>query len=135
MPIGASTVWHTVSPSETLEIFRAAAPDAAVPVRCALAEQIGMLPDIPGREAALLHLLQDFPRIAGEDDSPYLLMTTCYSLEQIGRSLQARETLLRFERLLPKDGSQWLRQMREDGFAPLLQEQGLLRLDSRRRCH
>ena len=117
-------------PSETLAIFRAATPDAIVSVRCALAEQIGALPDIPGREAALLDLLQDFAKGAGSVDAPYLLLTTAYSLELIGRTLQARETLLRFERLLPAEGREWIRTARESdgGFAPMLFREGVNQL-------
>jgi hypothetical protein len=117
-------------PTETLAVFRAATPDAGVSLKCALAEQIGALPDIPGREAALLDLLQDFSRIAGSVDAPYLLLTTVYGLELIGRTLQARETLLRLERLVPAEGREWIRTARESdgGFAPMFFREGVNQL-------
>jgi len=63
-------------------------------------------------------------------DAPYLLLTTVYGLELIGRTLQARETLLRLERLVPAEGREWIRTARESdgGFAPMFFREGVNQL-------
>jgi hypothetical protein len=109
-------------PEQAKAALHAAVPAAGVNLRCVLAEQIGLLPDYPEREAALLGLLQDFGAIAAEPDAPYLLLTVCFFLNEAGKSLLARETALRFERTLPKDSRGWIREIRETegGFTPVL---------------
>lgn len=113
-------------PEAALATFRSATAEAVSSLRCSLAEQIGMLPDIPGREAALVDLVDGFAGFANENDASYLLLTTCYGLEKIGSHLRAKEIAMRLERLLPKDGRQWVRQLRglNGGFMPILQTHG-----------
>ena len=125
--------WQAVSPRKPSTIFRAAATDAAVPVRCALAEQIGccrIFPDARPRSSTCSRIFPGSPARM----IPYLLMTTCYSLEQIGRTLQAGR---RFSA-----SSVCSRRTAGNGFAiagamalPPAAGAGSVGFDSRRRCH
>lgn len=118
-------------PAEALERFRAAAPGASVALRCALAEQIDLLPETPGRVEALANLLEGFSAVANHRDAAYLLVTVAHGLGESGQDEQARELLAANRRALPKSGLKALHQFiqTKDGFVPALISMGIDEMD------
>src|SRR5690606_1353437 len=57
-------------PAQTLDQLRKAAAEAHLSLRCALADQVELLPETPGIETALAALLDGFADLARENDAP-----------------------------------------------------------------
>ncbi|SPE35390.1 putative SEC-C motif domain protein [Candidatus Sulfopaludibacter sp. SbA6] len=123
-------------PSQTLARLRMAASQARLVLRCALAEQMNLLPKTPGLEDALADLLDGFSAFAGEGDAPYLLMLVVDALDELDRHSQAQALLTRCEILLPPKGRRYLRDLAEaeDGFIPRLVDQEIDGLDVQTIC-
>lgn len=108
-------------PSETLATFRAATPSATLALRCALAEQIGLLLDVDGMAPALVDLLEGFSGFADNIDAPYLLMVVIDTLRGLSMDAEAKRVLDRYEGVLPKKGRKALQALLEDEeFVPKL---------------
>ena len=109
-------------PSETLAKFRAATPSATMALRCGLAEQINLLPDMDGMAPALIDLLEGFSAFADHSDAHYLLMVVFDTLTALGLDAEAKRVLDRYEGMLPKKGRKALRALIDSGeeFVPKL---------------
>jgi hypothetical protein len=106
--------------TEALARFRKATTGARPTLRCALAEQIHLLPETPEMEAALLELLEDFHNFAGKEDAQYLLATVIHALEGLGCDRQAEHAFQKFQALLPEAARKWVRDALDEGFVPRL---------------
>lgn len=107
-------------PAEALDKFRAAAAGARLTVRCALAEQIDLLPETPGIDAALAGLLDGFAGFAQEDDAAYLLAMVMEAWKELGRANEAARVFQRFHHLLPKEAREWIRRTSNEGLVSRL---------------
>ncbi len=94
-------------PEQIFAKLRAAAATKDVSLRCALAEQIDALPDIPGIAAAFTALLEGFPSFARDESAAYLLSFVTEALRnrnQIGMAdrllRQCRGHLSKLDRAL-----------------------------------
>ncbi len=114
-------------PAETVARLRAKIPSAPPGVRCGLAEQLNLLPDIEGLDTALLDLLDGFSTFAGDYDAPYLLLVVVDALAEMGQEGQAKEVLDRYKKLLPAEGRRVLLELAQgdDGFIPKLVMAGI----------
>jgi hypothetical protein len=113
-------VWRmgTRHPEETLAAFRAAARTARLSVRCAMAEQLGLFPRMPGIETALLGLLDGFDKLARYDDAPFLLAAVIDALDRQGRTADIEKILRQFPALMPKSARRELHDLLEEGYEP-----------------
>jgi tetratricopeptide (TPR) repeat protein len=118
-------------PSETLAKFRAATPSAPLALRCGLAEQINLLPELEGMAPALIDLLEDFSGFADNQDAPYLLMVVVDAMSELGLDEGAQQVLDRYRGALPKKGRKTLQALIdiEGGFVPRLIEQEIDEVD------
>jgi tetratricopeptide (TPR) repeat protein len=118
-------------PSEALAKFRAVTPTATVPLRCALAEHINLLPEVEGMASALIDLLEGFSSFAHHTDTHYLLMVVLDALHELGGDDQARQVFDRYKQLLPAKGRKALLALMhvEGGFVPNLVYQEIDELD------
>ncbi len=109
-------------PDETLSRLRAATPGAPVALRCALAEQFNLLPDVEGIVPALADLVEGFSDFASNDQAPDLLMTVMYALRELSHEGEAERVFEAHHRSLPKKGREELQYYidLEDGFVPKL---------------
>jgi len=110
-------------PAEALDRFRAAGAGARATLRCALAEQIDLLPETPGIEAALTSLLEGFAGFAQEDDAPWLLATIMEALNELGRADEAERVFREFHHLLSKEAREWVRKKSDEGLASMLENE------------
>ncbi|HEY7392166.1 MAG TPA: SEC-C metal-binding domain-containing protein [Bryobacteraceae bacterium] len=106
--------------TEALAQFRNAAAGARLTLRCALAEQIHLLPETPEMEAVLIELLGGFHDLAGKEDAPYLLTTVIHALEELGLDQQAGQAFQEFQPLLPEAARKWVRDVLDESFVPRL---------------
>jgi len=123
-------------PSQVFATLRGIIPQASAALRCAIGEHIGFLPDGPENTAALLELLNGFPRIARQEDAPHLLLLVAYFLEQRGEQEKAQAEIRRHSSVLPKSGRRWLQEKSESpqGFLPLIVETGITEFDIEQLC-
>jgi hypothetical protein len=91
-------------PVEALEKFRAATPSASPGLRCALAEQINLLPEVPGATPAVVDLLKGFADFASGPDGAYLLMMVVYCLIEFHRETESLQIAERYRAMLSKRG-------------------------------
>jgi hypothetical protein len=112
-------------PSETLAKLRAATPSGNVTLRCGLAEQLNLLPELEGLAPALLDLLEGFSGFADDMDAPYLLIVVADALSGIGLGEEAERAMSACQRMLPEKGKKALRDLSDgDGeFIPRLVEE------------
>jgi tetratricopeptide (TPR) repeat protein len=103
-------------PAETVARFRAAAAGAPVTLRCALADQIDLLPETSGIEEASIGLLDGFAGFAQEDDAAYLLAMTMETLKKLERADEAERVFRQLHGLLPNDHREWVRRKTDEGF-------------------
>ena len=111
-------------PDEVLEKLRVAGLSAPPPRRCAIAEQMDLLPDLVELAAALLGLLEGFDTFADHSDAHYLLMVVYYALDELGLEGEARQILDHFQPMLPPAGKKSLRALldRSEDFTTKLRE-------------
>jgi hypothetical protein len=109
-------------PAEALATLAAA--DRVTP-RCAAAEHIPLLPDTPGREAALSRLLEGFEELAKEDEVAFLLAAVTGALERLSRFADAERALRQYRTLLRKDDRRWLQDELDAGFVGRLEDAGI----------
>ena len=112
-------------PAEALAKMRAAATGAPTVLRCALAEQINLLPDTPGISEALLEALDGFAGIAREPDAAYLLALVVDALEFRQRLQDAESIYRRLLDALSKEHRRAVREMLDQGIVPRLVEEGI----------
>jgi len=110
-------------PAETLARLRAAGTGAPALRRCALAEQIDLLPETPAVPAALLELLDGFAGIAHEPDAAYLLATVANAIEFWEGRLEAEPSLQRALGMLSKKDRREVNELLEHGMASRLVEE------------
>ena len=102
-------------PAAALRIFRDAIPAATTDLRCALAEQLNLLPEIAGVAAALTSLLDGFSAVAKEGHAHYLLAIVIDSLLRRGGAEHARALLNRSKPMLSREGRQHIHDALESG--------------------
>ncbi len=111
-------------PQEVLAKLRAVSASASLAKRCSLAEQIHLLPEVPGIAPALLDLLRGFSRFADEPDAVHLLMVVLYTLIELHREQESFQALERFRPVLSKRGRKaldaWLEKDPVKEFVPRL---------------
>ena len=113
-------------PQETLERLRAASAGAAAIRRCALSEQMYLLPkETPGLAAAQLALLEGFEGFAGSENGGYLLATVMQALTELGRRDEAERVHREFEGLLSEEGREWVNEQAAGGLVPKLIEEDI----------
>jgi hypothetical protein len=91
-------------PEQTLAKFRAATASASLELRCALADQISMLPEMEASRPALTGLLEGFSDFAAEYDAPYLLKAVVNALDKLGYEDEADQALDRYTGMLGSSG-------------------------------
>ena len=116
-------------PAEALEHFRAAVPTAPIELRCAIAEQIVLLPPTPGREDVLAGMLDGLTKFSHAPDAAYLLMTVVYGIDEAGDEARAEHLLSTSETALAGKARKQLRKMMETDFTPSLLSMGMDELD------
>ncbi len=123
-------------PSAALETLRAAAKGAAAPMLCGLAEQLNLLPEMDGVLPALRSLLQEFPRIARQDNAPYLLAIVTDAMAERGAVDEAQSLLTRNVALLTKEGHKWLKESIDGDmvFVPRLVDEGIPNFSIQEMC-
>jgi hypothetical protein len=129
-------VWRMAQrfPVETLARLRAAIPDAPLSVRCSMAEQLGLMSGEV--EPALLELVNDFSSLPADGNAAYLLVAAADALAQTGHDGRAQALLVKYERLLDKEGRSWMRDTLEspEGFIPRIVGEGIPELDMEDIC-
>jgi SEC-C motif/Protein of unknown function (DUF2384) len=117
-------------PAETIAVFRDAAPKAPLPIRCAIADHLSLLPDGVDIEPVAQALLEDFKSFGKEDDAAYLLISVMVA-RKVEEEKTVAEYLRRYGRWLSKKGRDWLFETSadEDGFVPKLAALGMSELD------
>jgi hypothetical protein len=121
-------------PAETLAAFRAAAPGARLSQRCAIAEQIGELPESPEAAATVLELLDGFEAAARDPDALYLIAAAVESLDRFGRTAETERILRQFPSKLPRSARRELADVLEEGYLSRLAEEGLVDLTIQEIC-
>ncbi|MBZ5624593.1 MAG: SEC-C domain-containing protein [Acidobacteriia bacterium] len=111
-------------PSETLAKFRAATPSARPALRCGLADQMNLLPEVDGIGPALIGLLEGFSGFADDIDAPYLLLMVAAALDEFGLDAEAQRVFDQYQGILPRKGGKTLDKLTEseEGFIPKLVE-------------
>jgi hypothetical protein len=109
-------------PAETLTRFRAAAAGASVDLRCALAEQMDLLPEMPGIEEALIGLLDGFAGFAQQRDAAHLLATTMEALRGLGCTDEASRMFRQFRGSLSIEDREWILGISNEEFVSRLNE-------------
>jgi hypothetical protein len=105
-------------PRETLAAFVDATPASAVPIRCALAEQLAFLPEDVDAEAALRGLLAGD---MGHPDAPYLVLVVSDALARRGHRSASRAAYKDGLKLLDAEGRRWAEdKVGKREFAPYL---------------
>ncbi len=89
-------------PEQILAKLHAAAATEDVSLRCALAEQIDALPDIPGIAAAFTALVEGFPAFARDESAAYLLAFVIESLRNRNQTGMADQLRRQYRSHLPK---------------------------------
>lgn len=107
-------------PAQTLDQLRKAAAEAHLSLRCALADQVELLPETPGIETALAALLDGFADLARENDAPYLLAIVMQTLKKSGYADAARRYFQELHHLLPEEAAEWVREKFEEGLVSVL---------------
>ena len=117
-------------PAEALEAFRQAAPRAHVSERCAIADQLALLPEGIDVQAVAEALLEGFQSFAEDTDAAYLLITVM-ALRGVDSEEHAGRYMDRYAGLLSRKGRAWMAEASadEDGFVPKLVLAGVDRLD------
>ena len=110
-------------PAEALAKLRAAGTGAPAVRRCAVAEQIDMLPETPGIPEALLQALDGFGGIVREPDAAYLLAMVVDALEYRERLHEAEPTYQRLLGALSKGDRREVREMLDRGIVTRLVEE------------
>jgi hypothetical protein len=123
-------------PAEALAFYRSLIPQARLVQLCAIAEQMGLLPDTPGLADALLATLDRLPAFADEEDAPYLLAIVSYALADLGLDEEAAEAMrVRQHQLSGRVRKDFKRLIKDrDGFAPRLMSLGIDELDLEQVC-
>ena len=118
-------------PAETIQSIQATLPAASTSLRCGMVEHLGLMPDAPDASAAILALMKDFARRATDNDASYLLLAAVDALAEIGQHGRSKELFAQYERLLPKEGRRWMREVlaEPEGFVPRLVAEELPDLD------
>jgi hypothetical protein len=119
-------------PETALEAFRDATRDSSAAMRCSLAEQLNLLPEIEGVVPALAALLDEFPMIAEDDeDAPYLLAIVTDAMAERGKVEEAHAILSRCEGFLTTEGRAWVAGAinGDEDFVPELVEEGIAGFD------
>jgi hypothetical protein len=113
-------------PAEVLARYRATTAGADAGLRCMIAEELLLMPEVAGREDALADLVEGFGACVHHDDAPYLLMLVVYGLAEAEQEDRAHELLILGEAALTSQGRRRLRKMAEDeDFTPALFSLGL----------
>jgi len=118
-------------PKETIEGIQALLPAAKPGQRCGMAEHLGLMAEAEGAVPALLELMNGFPQFAKEGDAAYLLVAVADALSEAGQAERVKELLVKYERLLSKEGRAWLRETMDspEGFVPRLVDEEIPDLD------
>jgi hypothetical protein len=95
-------------PDAALRAFRGAIPGADAGLRCALAEQLNLLPEMAGVIPALTSLLDGFAAVAKEEDASQLLALVASVLARRGEAEQALALLNRCKVLLAGQERRWI---------------------------
>ncbi len=114
-------------PAAALASLSAAARNSGSSLRCAVAEHLNLLPEIDGVAPALAALIEDFPRIAREEEAAYLLAIVTDAMSNRDAVEQAHSILAQNQILLDRDARQWLEEMinGDDDFIPRLELDGI----------
>ena len=113
-------------PGEVLARYRAITPGADAGLRCMIAEELLLMPEVAGREDALADLVEGFGAFVHHDDAPYLLMLVVYGLAEAEQEDRAHEVMILGEAALTSQGRKRLRKMAEDeDFTPALFSAGI----------
>ena len=114
-------------PEAALAAFRAATPKAPVSLRCGLAEQMNMMPHLPGIEDAIVALVDHFSRLSRDRDAGHLLLAAVTALLKFNAEDRADAILARCRRMLPKKEQAWVKDTLEsqEGFVPTLAGEAL----------
>jgi hypothetical protein len=104
------------------EVLAALCSADSVTMRCAAAEHILLLPETPGREPALIGLLEGFAEFAKDDDARWLLAAVVGALERLARYTDAERAIRQYQKLLRKDDRRWLMDELDAGFVGRLED-------------
>jgi len=95
----------------TIQKFRDVIPSSDAVVRSAIADHIGLLPNVEGRIALCDELLSGFENIAQAGDASYLLVMLHERLRGFGLPERAEEIVRTYEGMLPQEGRDFVREM------------------------
>ena len=115
-------------PGEAVETMRSATRGAESGMLCALAEQLNLLPAAEGVVPALAALMEEFPRVAKEDDAAYLLALVTDAMVERGAVDEAHAVLSRCQAMLDRKTREWLDETinSDEEFVSNLAELGIL---------
>jgi hypothetical protein len=118
-------------PVEALKTFHEAAHGASIGKRCALAEQLNLLPEMNGVVEALAGLLTGFAKFGGQRDAAYLVAAVTTAMADRGAVEDAHALLSRCRGALGDEGCDWLDESLEGDaeFTPKLVEEQIPELD------
>jgi hypothetical protein len=133
---GAETLFHAQwavrrlgerYPEETFARLREIGKNADAELRATVAQHLYFLRERPGARAAILDLLEDFPKVAADEDGWYLLLTVSTLMAMMGASEDSLAVLRRWERQLPKEDRRLMKTAleAEEGFIPDLIDFGI----------
>jgi SEC-C motif len=109
-------------PEPALECLHSLIASANVGVRCAIAEHLIFMDNLPGVAQVFRELLDGFRKLAKHHDAPYLLRIVLHGLTELEEDSEKIDELERQCRpLLNREGRNWFQQS-EDSFEPLLVE-------------
>jgi hypothetical protein len=117
-------------PDETLAAFREQGREVKLTIRCAVAEQLALLPEHLDIRPAAMALLDGFRGFAKRDDAPHLLMAILYALTLRGDE-KAGDLLGRYGDMLTRKGRDWMAKTieSEESFIPRLVSEDIEGLD------
>ena len=116
-------------PDEALDCFRIAARTAPLPLRCAIGEQLVLMPDTAGKGDALASLLEGITKSSRDPDAAHLLMTVVYGVEEAGEEERAERLLSATEPFLAGKARKQLHKYLDSDFLPALMSMGIDELD------
>jgi hypothetical protein len=115
-------------PDAVLERFQAAARNASIGLRCALADQLLLLDGVRDEEAQLtllVSLLDGLEQFAASENAAYLLASVAFTLAERERGDLEKSVIQRYQKALTREGREWLRDARkaDSDFLPVLVEE------------
>jgi len=123
-------------PEQTLERLRSAISSARLTQLCGIAEQMHLLPDTSGLDAALKETLNRLSEFSNDPDAPHLLAIVAYALLELGLDDDAGEVMRIYQHKLSGKGRKEFKRLikDKDGYVPRLQLERIDEFDIEQVC-